>query len=221
MWELGEVNLSGKFSQTKLNPLKWPLVCLSGLLVIILYCSFTFLSFLFFPHPFTPFDNFLSQLGDSDLNPEGAIFYFMAVISTGLMGLGFYWGLCTWYTQNRENRVLKVSFTLGLLNSLAIIMSGVFSESVNYPIHFLSSFLIFFTFFPILILINGSLLSHPDFNRIISYYGFLVALIDFIFILMALAGGEIFDRAAIMEWLTVFAYFGWVGLIVFNTFKEI
>jgi hypothetical protein len=208
-----------------LNVLRWPLVAISSLSLIILYTFFSWLSFLSFPDSFSPTENFLSQLGNFDLNPNGAIFYFLAIISCGFMCIGFYWGLYSFYKGKTHDTVLKIILICGIFNSIAIISSGVFSETVNYEIHFLSSFSIFLSFFPILLLTNGLLFSHCQYSRWIGIFGFVLAGVDFVFLLTALEGGEIFSQAALLEWLSVFGYLVWgvlIGLLVLkNSWKSL
>jgi hypothetical protein len=197
---------------------KWPLIRIAGFASILLYCIFTAISISFFPTPYSPLNNFLSQLGNSNLNPEGAIFYNVAVILAGLAGILFYIGLYQWYTKKTGNKLLLVSLAVGFINSLAIIMTGIYSESVNYAQHVFWSFLIFNTFVPILIIVNKTLLTFPEHTKAISYYGFIVAVIDIILLvavtLMFMGYG--IGIGAIMEWLSVFSYLGWVGILAYN-----
>jgi len=197
---------------------KWPLIRIAGFATIVLYCTFTAISISLFPDPYSPLNNFLSQLGNSNLNPKGAIFYNLAVILTGLAGIPFYIGLYQWYTKKTGNKLLQAALAVGFINALAIIMSGIYSESVNYSQHVFWSFLIFITFIPILIIVNKTLLTYPEHNKAISYYGFIVAVIDII-LLAAVASmfmGHGIGIGAILEWLSVFSYLGWVGLLAYN-----
>ena len=196
-----------------LNILRWPLVSLSGFGLIVIYTFFSWLSFLSFPYSFSPTDNFLSQLGNFDLNPSGAIFYFLAIILSGFIGAAFYWGLYSFYKETTHDTMLKIILICGMFNSIAIILSGVFSETINYDIHFLASFSIFLSFFPILLLTNGLLFSHRQFSRWIGIFGFALAVVDFVFLLTAIEGGETFSQAALLEWLSVFGYLVWGALI--------
>ena len=96
--------------------------------------------------------------------------------------------------------------------------SGVFSESVNFNLHVISSFLIFLTFVPILITVNGARLTIREHNRAISYYGYAVTAIDAI-LLIAVTSMFMGYGTGIgppMEWLAVFTYLGWVGILAHN-----
>lgn len=200
---------------------KWPLCFTAGVASIVLYCTFTVISIIFFPSPVSPMHNFLSQLGNSRLNPHGAIFYNLALILAGLAAILFYLGLYQWYTKKKGNKLLAAALAVGFVNALSIIMTGVFSESVNYSLHVFWSFLIFISFVPVLILVNTALLTYPGFNKLISYYGFVVAVIDVSLLVMLLIVGFGPGIGPLMEWIAVFSYLVWVGLIAYSTIKVI
>ena len=200
---------------------KWSLCFAAGIASIVLYCTFTLISISFFPTPVNPVNNFLSQLGNSQLNPHGAIFYNLAVILAGLAAILFYVGIYQWYSKKERNRLLAAALVVGFVNALSIIMTGVFSESVNYSLHVFWSFLIFISFVPVLILVNSALLTYPGFNKLISYYGFVVAVIDASLLIMLLIAGFGPGIGPLMEWIAVFSYLIWVGLIAYSTTKVI
>ena len=197
---------------------KWPLSTIAGFAVIVLYCTFTFISISLFPVPVNPVRNFLSQLGNANLNPDGAIFYCLAVILAGLAAIPFYVGLYQWVTRIKKNNLMKVALAVGVVNGISIIMIGIFSESVHFTLHVFWSFLIFITFVPILLIVNTILLGYPEHNKLISYYGLIVAVIDIILLAAVTIGGfEEGGIGSIMEWAAVFSYLIWVGLMAYNT----
>jgi len=198
---------------------KWPQIRTTVYVAIMLYCAFTIISIGFFPDPFSPLNNFLSQLGNLSLNPNGAIFYNLALILVGLAEIPFYMGLYQWYTKKTGNKLLLAARAVGLINALAIMMSGIFSESVNYSLHVFWSYLIFITFVPILILVNKALLTYPEHNKVISYYGFIVAVIQISLIVLVTSKFMGFETGLgpLMEWLAVFSYIAWAGLLAYNT----
>lgn len=205
---------------SKFNPFKWPIMCSVGLLAIFQYIFFSYLAFLAFPESFDPFNNFLSQLGNYERNPNGAIFYFLAIIFSGVLSVIFYRGLYLFYSTEKSSMLLKLILILGIANGLSIFMSGVFAESVNYPLHFLFSFSIFFTLLPLLCMINIYIWNNQNYPKITSILGFIVVIIDLIFILIAMISEELFENAAIMEWLSLFSYFIWMLLIIYQIIQE-
>ena len=69
-----------------------------------------------------------------------------------------------------------------------------------------------------MIIVNKMLLTYPEHNKAISYYGFIVAVIDII-LLVAVASmflGYGIGIGVIMEWLSVFSYLSWVGMLANN-----
>ena len=69
-------------------------------------------------------------------------------------------------------------------------MAGIFSETQEtYTQHVFWSILIFISFFPVLILVNVSIITYPDFNKLVAYYGFGVSLIDLSFLVLLVFTG--------------------------------
>jgi hypothetical membrane protein len=62
---------------------------ISGISGLVLYLALSAVSFSFYPSFFSPIGNWLSDLGNNLLNPEGAIFYRLAGILSGAVLLVF------------------------------------------------------------------------------------------------------------------------------------
>ena len=192
--------------------LKWPFSCYAGILVIVFYCVFTFTSLALFPPPFNAFDNWLSDLGNSSYNPNGAIFYNLGCILTGIMLFPFFIGLYNWYREDLWHKVLViVTQFIGCFSGFALIMIGVFSEDFPAP-HVFWSNVFFEVNLIVLILASVTLYFHPDFFKWIALYGVIVAIINLLFVF--------FIGTPILEWFTVFTALGYVALIVFNMYKK-
>jgi hypothetical membrane protein len=189
-----------------LDKLKWPLSSIAGILVIVFYCIFTFTAAALFPLSWSPFP-YLSDFGNSSYSPNGAIFYNLGCILTGLMLFPFFIGLYKYYTKVQWRKILTiVAQVVGLASGFALIMIGVFSEDFMAA-HIFWSNVFFLLILFVLILTNISLLTHPKFNKLIAIYGFVVAVIDFVFVVIS--GG------AIIEWFTVFSALIYVAFVVF------
>jgi hypothetical protein len=209
-----------KFMKISFKPMKWPIICPIGIIAVVQYCFFSFLAFLSFPSRFDPFNNFLSQLGNYDLNPNGAFFYFLAILFSGILTILFYWQFYVFFSTEESNFLLKLILILGILNGISILGSGIFAESVNYPFHFFFSFSIFFTLLPLLGIANIFLWTKTELHKIISLSGIIVIVIDLLFVFLVIIGGELFDNAAIMEWLSLASYFLWMFLLVLFIVKN-
>ena len=191
---------------------KWPISCIAGVAVIVLYCAFTFTSWALYPTPYSPVDNWLSDLGNSTYNPSGAILYNLGCILTGIALFPFFGGLYKWYTSDKGRRILlMITQAIGLFAAFSLIMIGVFSEDSG-ELHILWSSIFFLLNLLVLILMGVSLFTHPNYMKPIAYYGFIVAAINLLFILAY--------NIPLFEWFTVFTALGYVGLLVYNMLKK-
>ncbi|MEM3668250.1 MAG: DUF998 domain-containing protein [Candidatus Bathyarchaeia archaeon] len=194
-----------------MNLSKLPLSCIAGIPVILLYCIFTFSSWALFPTPYNPVDNWLSDLGNSTYNPSGAILYNIGCVLTGIALFPFFGGLYKWYTDEKWRKTLLIGTQIaGFLAAFSLIMIGVFSEDYS-SLHSLWSSIFFFLNLIVLVLLGGALFTHPKYMKPIAFYGFIVAAINLLFVLVY--------RNPIFEWFTVFTALGYVGLLVYNMFK--
>jgi hypothetical membrane protein len=194
------------------NPLKWPIGCLGGLLVIIFYCLFTLASILLYPGPISPVIRYLSDFGNWGHSPVGAFFYNAGCILTGIALFIFYFGLSKWYTYDEKWRVIMLQFSqvLGFMSASALIMIGIYSEDSGRLHGFWSA--AFFTLnFAVMILVNTSLLTHPKFIKPIALFGYSVTISSLVFDLTV--GGPL------VEWFTVFSSLAFAGFLVINMLR--
>jgi len=193
------------------KPSKWPILSIAGVLVIVFYCAFTFTSIALFPGPFTPVENWLSDLGNSSYSPRGAIFYNVGCVLTGLALFPFFAGFHKWYTEERWRKpVVMITQALGFIAAFALMMIGVYSEDYGTIHHFWSQ--VFFIFnLMVLILANVSLMTHRKFIRPLAYYGLVVAVVNLLFVALS--------NTPILEWFTVFTALGYVAFLAYNTYK--
>lgn len=193
------------------NPLKWPLSCLSGILVILFYCVFTLTAWGLYPDSYSPLIYYLSRLGDWAKSPIGAFFYNLGCVLTGAALIPFFIGLRDWYGEQRWRAVLLVGGQgLGLSSAVALMLIGVFSEDFGQP-HRAASSAFFVLLFLVLIVVNLGLLTHPGFVKLVAVYGFAIDAVSL--------GLELTISGPLTEWFTVFAALSYVGLMVINTFK--
>ncbi|MHA1966987.1 MAG: hypothetical protein ACW964_04210 [Candidatus Hodarchaeales archaeon] len=211
--------MQNKQKTSKYNPFEWPFFGTIGLASGIIYCIFTAISFLFFPTSFNWSNSYLSSLGDFYDNPSGAIFYDVGMILTGVTATIFYIGFYKWSTKYQKSKTLFISLLFGCINGFSIMMAGVFSETQeSYSLHIFWSLIIFFSFFPFVILVNISFLTNTNIKKTIAFFGFGVALIDAIFFSSVILNGT-GGTDPFMEWLSVFSYIGWACLLAVNTLR--
>jgi hypothetical membrane protein len=187
-----------------------PVLPIAGVLVIVFYCAFTLTSIALFPRPVSPPRVWLSDLGNSSYNPQGAIFYNVGCILTGLALFPFFAGIYYWYTNERWRKLLIViTQAVGFGAAFALIMIGVFSEDAG-AIHHSWSVAFFVLNLIVLILANVSLMTHAKFIRPVGYYGLVVGVVNLLFVGLA--------YTSLLEWFTVFTALGYVALFSYNTF---
>jgi hypothetical membrane protein len=207
--------LEGKYEVEALDKLKWPLSCIAGILMIVLYCVFTFSSLLFFQGPYSITVNYLSDLGNSTMNPTGAILYNVGISLAGLALFPFFLGLYKWYTkQNWRRTLLILTQIVGFVEAFSLIMIGVFPETAG-DVHDLWSYIQFALNLVVLIFANVALITHPRFIKVIAYYGFLVVAVQVLTLVLIFLG----NSSPLVEWFTVFSTLFFVGLVVINMFK--
>lgn len=195
-----------------LEKLRWPLSSITGVLVIAFYSVFTLIAAALFPLSWTPFP-YLSDFGNSIYNPNGALFYNLACILTGIMLIPFYIGFYKWYTKGSWKKwVIMLTQAIGIASGVALILIGVFPEnSIPVGFHHLWSITFFMLNLLVLLLANIALITHPKFIKPVAIYGFIVAIINLAFVVL--------PETSIIEWFTVFTALGYAGLLVINMLK--
>jgi hypothetical membrane protein len=193
--------------------MKLKLMLIPGIFVILLYCIFTVISIALFPPPFSPLDNWLSDLGNSSYNPNGAVFYNIGCVLTGAALILFYISLYKWYRDKLWHKILMVIIQIiGCYSGFALTMIGVFSEDFIIAHIYWSN--VFFLLNLIVLIFSGIvLLLHPKFLKIASIYGIGIGILNLVFLFLI--------SAPILEWFTVFTALGYVALILYSTNKII
>ena len=191
--------------------LKYPLLSISGLFVVFLYCLFTFISWAFYPEEYGPATHYLSRLGNFNFSPFGAIFYNLGCIVTGIALFPFFIGFYKWYTPKIYQKIpLIIGQLIGLCSAVALVMIGVYSEDQGSP-HMTASSIFFLLNFFTLILISFALIFHSDFFKPFALYGIVINLFSLAF--------ELIFGGPLVEWFTVFGSLLYVVFVSFNTTK--
>jgi len=197
-----------------------------GIAFIVFYISFTIIAIARFPLTVSPFDMYLSTLGNADISPDGAIFYILGVILAGLAQILFFIAIYAHYSQHSHRWILIIGLIAGIINGFSISMSGVYPEhvieityltNVNTNEHETWSYLIFFSFIPVLLTFSLVFWGTRGTSRWVTLYGLLVCIIDVIFLAVALSDSR---QGPIMEWVAVFSYLIWVLIISMDVLKR-
>lgn len=118
------------------NKKKYPLTTIAGILGILLYCVFIFISASLFASSWTPIDNFISDFGNSSssYNPKGAIFCNLGIIILGTALIFYYIGLYKWSGELKteyNEKILKITQIVGFFVGVFLIFFG-FSYSPKF-----------------------------------------------------------------------------------------
>jgi hypothetical membrane protein len=183
-----------------------PITFIATILVILFYLSFAMLAFWRIPGSFSPLRNWLSDLGSSKLNPQGAIFYNIGIITTGLLLIPFFLDLSKLSRGGSkvQKTMLAVTCVLGLLGGLAMIMSAV------YPIthiaqHRFWSIALYILLGSAFVFSVASLRYDRRFPRWALGVGIATGLVDI------LSGA--FHDIYLLEWITVVLFLGYILIL--------
>ncbi len=140
--------------------------------------------------------NWLSDLGNADLNPHGALFYNIGIVAAGVVLVPFFLGLSQWKMGNNrtQNLMLRLTQGFGILGALALVMSGL------YPINFPALHSFFSTSLYILLgtafgFSVAALRYHATCPRWLLILGAITALVDIL--------SGVFHTVYVLEWVTV------------------
>lgn len=178
------------------NSSKW---IWTGILAVFIFLILLFTAYLMFPGQYTPLENWISDLGNMELNPQGAMIFNLGCILTGFVLIPFFISL-SWLKRENCNKLLITTQIFGFIAAIFLIMVGIFPE--NYPPwHWIWSALFFITLLIFLVLVTILMWSHPLFPRPLAYYGFLVIVVDLYFITINII--PIWLPKPLLEWLSV------------------
>jgi hypothetical protein len=169
----------------------------AGLAAITVYVVFTAIAFFKYPDKFSPFANWLSDLGNPGVNQSGAVFYNAGCIIAGLGLAVFFFTLRHWGTGDRKTRYFLTAAQIsGLLSASFLIVSAVFPLGSQTPVHEFASKMItiFFGFF--FTFSATALLKYTGAVRWCAYYGFLSALVNFVY-------GAFLFSVFVVEWVAI------------------
>jgi len=187
---------------------KLPLSTFAAIGIAFVFSAFTFSSWVFYPTAFSPFNNWLSDLGNYGDNPNGAVFYNLGCILTGIIAIFFIFGLREWYTDDSFKKILLMfSQTVGFLSAIFLIMIGIFSED-SPPWHSIFSISFFASFSLFLFIFSLSVYTHEKFHTWIGALAIVVVMMDIAFAFQY--------NETISEWIVVFSYISIVLLIGWN-----
>ena len=187
-----------------------------GTAAVAVYLLATFVAAARYPVQFSPFTNWISDMGSYGLNQSGAIIYNAGAAVTALLLVPFFVGIVLGYGHERKD---KRSYSgiglLGMVAALFMFLHAIVTEDTFIP-HVLVAGGCFFALALLLLLANWTLLKNPEFNRLIAYYGLVAGAIGIVFFVVLTLYYTLFvagNPPFFFEWVTVHASFLWLTLV--------
>jgi hypothetical membrane protein len=100
-----------------------------SILVIVVYLMMTMLSLLRYTESFSPVSNWLSDLGNRKISPDGSTYYNLGIFISGSLLTLFFISLGSNRMEGKraQNIMLLLTQIFGIIGSIAMVMTGVFS----------------------------------------------------------------------------------------------
>ena len=183
---------------------------ITGILVVLFYSAFTLLAVSRYPLLYSPTSNWLSDLGNPQNNPQGAIFYNIGIISTALLLMLFFLGLSVWKIEDRRVQIIMLRLTqaFGILGVICMMMSAIFPINL-FNIHSFWSSALYIMLSTVFIFSVAMLRYHQWVTRWLLLLGVLTAVLV-IFM-------SFLQTVYVLEWITVFLFLSYVALLGIET----
>ncbi len=190
---------------------QYSLSFVTSIVAIVTYLTCALLAFSRYPLPYSPMSNWLSDLGNGDVNPGGALFYNIGIVTTGVLLVLFFLGLPQWrMSKNRIQRLmLFLTQGFGILGAFAMVMTGL------YPINHFAFHSFFSTCSNILLgtafaFSVAALRYHASCPRWLLVLGAVTMLADLLFGI-----SKVVTTIYVLEWVTIalfISYFAALGV---------
>jgi hypothetical membrane protein len=186
---------------------------IGGILTVLCYLVFALLAFSRYPMPYSPMKNWLSDLGSVELNPDGAIFYNIGIISTALFLIVFFLGLSVWKIEGNKAQIIMLRLTqaFGILGSFFMIMSAIYPINL-YSIHSFWSTSLYVLLSTAFVFSAAALRYHQRVPRWLLILGVSTAMMVIL--------TSIFPIVYVLEWITLLLFLSYVSFVSFETKRQ-
>jgi hypothetical membrane protein len=192
-------------------PREVPISVVSGVAAFVLFWVFTLTAAYFYPG-YSPFDNWMSDLGSLETNPQGGFFFNLGCILTGIALIPFFLGLYEWYIGGRRNMILTIATQFsGIYLAFSIIMIGL-NPIDNLEVHGFWA-INFFTVSIFVTLFPSLALYKYKFTRNVAIYGIFSTAVNVAF--------RFFIMMPIIEWSTILFSFSFIIVIITSMQRRI
>ena len=186
--------------------MKRHLALFSSVFMVVSYLLLTFLAFINLHASYTPLKNWLSDLGNYQFNPKGAIFYNAGIILTGILLIIFFISLVEWKMaeNKKQNIMLFLTQFFGCAGAIAAIMSAIFPIMVEGTHSFWSALLYIF--------LGTAFAFSVAAMRYYSYYPKWLLILGGLIAVEDMVWGMVLNTY-LMEWITVALFLSYVSLL--------
>jgi hypothetical membrane protein len=181
----------------------------AGVLAIIAYIMLAAFSYALYPSAFAPTKNWLSDLGNTHLNPSGALLYRVDVVAVGVLLALFFIGVRFLAPAHRtRGRVfITLAQVFGFVAAIALVMTGIFSEGTHAS-HSLWSNVLYVSCGTAVFFSGWAFLYFAHIPRHVSYLAFLVT--GATWVMSAL------NKTYLLEWILVALMLVFVGSVSYR-----
>lgn len=176
--------------------------------MVLSYTIGAILAFLNYPLHYSPIKNWLSDLGNKELNPTGAIFYNAGILITSVWLILFFLSLSVLKTGKNRIRNLMILLTqfFGVIGSVAMTFSAFYTID-NPGVHSVLSAGLYIGLGTAFAFSAAALRYDPACPKWLLALGGLTALFDMLTSLF-------FSTKPVFEWITVSLFLGYTVLLV-------
>jgi hypothetical protein len=186
-------------------------VFIAGVVSPAVYLILTTVAFLGYPAEYSPLRNWLSDLGNPLVNQSGAIFYNLGCILTGVFLIVFFVGMSAWSNGDRKNGIFLLTAQIsGILSSLSLIIAALFPLGAHTSIHAVSAKIHVIALGFFLTFSASALLRHPRAVKAFAYFGFLAAVVNFVY-------GAFLHSVFAIQWVAIGMFIVYVLMIAYNS----
>ena len=192
-------------------PRKWPISLVFGSVVIAVFWTSIIISMAHFEGIYNPFINWMSNLGNSSMNPDGAIYFNIGCIIAGSLLFPFFIGLYEWYIGSKRNKKLTMATqAAGFFSAFSMIMIGVFSED-TFILHIIWASTLF-AVNTLTLILPAIALYQFQFTRNIAKFAIVATIINVFYLVTVWP---------IIEWATIFMSFAFIAVLIHNMRKRL
>jgi hypothetical protein len=179
----------------------------AGAAAIIVYLTFTLISYFLYPKSYSPVTNWLSDLGNPVDSSSGSAVYRVGCILTATALIIFYVQLRRLNTGNMRMKILlAVAQIAGVFSCFALIVTGIFPFGTATAVHSLWSMILYIAIAFFEAFSASVFLRYTSYPKWTGYYGIAAAAINFV-------TGAIFNSVIIGEWVTVATFIVYICVI--------